>query len=136
MRNALMCGFLLAMIACGGGGGASQPSTAARPVRGPADLITEAEISASIYQNALEIVQNLRPSMLIPRGIGSDASGMLAASIPIVIYQDDIRLGEIRSLINIPAGRIKEIRFVGARDATTRYGTGHSSGVILVTTKR
>ena len=59
-----------------------------------------------------------------------------AASIPIIIYMDDVRLGEPSSLTNIPASRVKEIRFMNARDATTRYGTGHSSGVILVLTKR
>jgi hypothetical protein len=99
-------------------------------------VITEAEIGASAYQNALEVVQNLRPGMLIPRGVGSDASGMTAASIPIVIYMDDVRLGEPASMVNIPASRVKEIRFMNSRDATTRFGTGHSSGVILVTTKR
>jgi hypothetical protein len=49
---------------------------------------------------------------------------------------DDVRLGEPASMVNIPASRVKEIRFMNARDATTRFGTGHSSGVILVTTKR
>jgi len=49
---------------------------------------------------------------------------------------DDVRLGDVGSMVNIPTNRVKEIRFINARDATTRYGTGHSSGVILVTTKR
>jgi hypothetical protein len=39
-------------------------------------------------------------------------------------------------MANIPASRVKEIRFINARDATTRWGTGYGSGVILVTTKR
>lgn len=135
MRRAIGCLVLGVAVACGGGT-ASTTTTTNRPTRGAADVITEAEISASVYQNALEVVRNLRPSMLIPRGASSDASGMGAASIPIIAYMDDVRLGDIASLINIPSGRVKEIRFVNSRDATTRYGTGHSSGVILVTTKR
>jgi hypothetical protein len=140
MRNVLFCVVGVFMLGCGGGGSgtAAQPETGAAPrvTRGAANVITEAEIGASTYQNALEIVQNLRPGMLIPRGTGSDATGMSAASIPIIIYMDDVRLGEPSSMINIPANRVKEIRFMNARDATTRYGTGHSSGVIVVTTKR
>jgi hypothetical protein len=131
MRNALMCGFLLAMIACGGGGsGASQPSTVSRPIRGPADLITEAEISATTYQNALEIVQNLRPTMMRPRG--STGQG----PVPVVLFVDDVRMVDLNGLANVPANRIKEIRYINARDATTRWGTDVGSGVILVTTKR
>ena len=147
MRSLLLGAIALAVLGCGGGGtgGAGQPTTSsggaatsasASRTRGSANIITEAEINTGAYQNALEAVQNLRPSMLIPRGVGSDATGLSAASIPIIIYMDDVRLGEPSSLTNIPANRVKEIRFLNARDATTRYGTGHSSGVILVTTKR
>ncbi|HEX6314988.1 MAG TPA: hypothetical protein VFZ73_09020 [Gemmatimonadaceae bacterium] len=138
MRTFLFFTVMVLVTACGGGGagGSAQPSTASR-IRGPANLITEAEINAGTsYQNALEVVQNLRPQMLIPRGVGSDASGLSAASIPIIVYMDDVRLGEVQSLVNIPSNRIKEIRFMNARDATTRFGTGHSSGVILVVTKQ
>lgn len=134
MRRALMCATLLAIAACGGGaGGTAQTSTTTR-VRGSADVILENEINSAAYQNALEIVQILRPNMTVTRGVSSD--GMRATTIPIVVYMDDVRLGDVQSLVNIPSNRVKEIRFLNARDATTRYGTGHSSGVILVTTKR
>lgn len=131
MRNARMCALVMMVMACGGGGGgASQPSTVSRPVRGPADLITEAEISASVYQNALEIVQNLRPNMMRPRG--STAQG----PVPVVLFVDDVRMVDLNGLSTIPAGRVKEIRYINSRDATTRWGTDVGSGVILVTTKR
>ena len=131
MRNALICGSVLVMMACGGGGGgASQPSTVARPVRGPADLITEAEINAGVYQTALEIVQNLRPNMMRPRG--STAQG----PVPVVVFIDDVRMVDMNGLATVPASRVKEIRYINARDATTRWGTDVGSGVILVTTKR
>jgi len=129
MRKAMMCAMGLMVIACGGGG-ASQPTTGARPIRGPADLITETEINASVYQNALEVVQNLRPNMMRPRG--STAQG----PVPVVLFVDDVRMGEMSAMANIPAGRVKEIRYINGRDATTRWGTGVGSGVILVTTKR
>ena len=139
MHRTLFCGLALVLVACGGGGSgtASQTTTAPRTVRGPADLITEAEISAGPnYQNAFEVVQNLRPGMLIPRGVGANQSGTNLESVPIVAYMDEVRLGGLSGLESIPANRVKEIRFLSARDATTRYGTGHSSGAIVVTTKR
>ena len=128
MRTFLLTAAAFAVIACGGSG--ASPSTGSRPVRGPADLITEAEINAGVYQNALEIIQNLRPNMTRPRGTTASAS-----PVPVVPYMDGVRLQDMSALSTIPAGRVKEIRYISATDATTRWGTGHSSGVILVTTK-
>lgn len=132
MRRILMFALALVVSGCGGGsGGAGQPSTAARPVRGPADLITEAEISASAYQTALEVVQSLRPNMTRPRGTSPQGG-----TVAVVLVVDETRMSDWNAMANIPADRVKEIRFINARDATTRWGTGVSSGVILVTTKR
>lgn len=132
MRGVLVAVLGLLLVACGGGGGSStaaQPNTAPRAVRGPADLITEAEInSGTNYQNALEVVQYLRPQMLRPRaGAGAQA---------VVLYIDDVRMNDMAGLATIPTNRVKEIRFINARDATTRWGTGHDSGVISLTTKK
>jgi hypothetical protein len=129
MRRAFLIAFGVAAIGCGGGGSGSgaQPATgAARTTRGSANLITEAEISATSYQNALEIVQNLRPAMMRPRPGGG----------PVMLYLDDVKMMDLNGLSTVPSGRIREIRYISAQDATTRWGTGHASGVILVTTKR
>ena len=128
MRRALLVAFGLAAVGCSGGGSGSgaQPATETRTTRGSANLITEAEISATSYQNALEIVQNLRPAMMRPRPGGG----------PVMLYLDDVKLMDLNGLSAVPSGRIKEIRYISAQDATTRWGTGHASGVILVTTKR
>jgi hypothetical protein len=128
MRTALVLAFGLAAAGCGGGGsgGAAQPATATRATRGSANLITEAEISATAYQNAMDVVQNLRPTMLRSRPGGG----------PVMLYLDDVKMMDVNGLTSVPAGRVKEIRYINAQDATTRWGTGHASGVILVTTKR
>jgi hypothetical protein len=136
MRMALVCTVALLLVACGGGGSGtpSQATTASQPsasqtVRGPADLITEAEINANArYDNALEVIQNLRPQMLRPRtGAGTQ---------PIRLYIDDVQMNDMNGLATMPPHRIKEIRYLNPRDATTRWGTGHAGGVIVVTTKR
>ena|SRR5687767_12119177 len=128
MRKALLFAFGLAAVGCGGGGtgSAAQPSTEARATRGSATLITESEISATAYQNAMEVVTNLRPAMMRPRPGGG----------PVMFYLDNVKMMDVSGLSTVPAGRIKEIRYISAQDATTRWGTGHASGVILVTTKR
>ena len=131
MRKTVMCAMALVLVACGGGGASTtaQPNTQSRPIRGPADFISEAEINAGVYQNALEVVQTLRPTMLRPRTGGANAQAVM-------LYLDGVRMNDLNGMSTIPAERIKEIRFINARDATTRWGTGHDSGVILVTTKR
>ena len=109
-------------MAGGGTGSTSQPTTTPRTVSGPADVISEAEINAGVYQNALEVVQSLRPTMLRPR------SGAGAQSV--MLYVDDVKMMDMTGLSTVPANRVREIRFINARDATTRWGTGHDSGVI------
>ena len=128
MRKTLLVAFGLVALGCGGGGSgsAAQPTAESRATRGAANLITEAEISASAVQNALEAVQNLRPSMMRPRPGGG----------PVMLYLDNVKMMDLNVLSTVPAARIQEIRYISAQDATTRWGTGHASGVILVTTKR
>lgn len=129
--------------ACAGGGGASSSGGAPQPARGSANLITEEEIARGTYQTALEIVQSLRPAMTRYRATTTSASGSsagytdaAAASGGVVVYMDESRLGEVASLSSIPAQRVREIRYINSRDATTRWGTGHSSGVIQVITRK
>jgi len=131
MRKTVLCAMALMLVACSGGGTGTtaQPNTQSRPIRGPADYISEAEIKAGSYQNALEVVQNLRPTMLRPRTGTPNAQSVM-------LYLDGVRMNDLSGMSTIPAERIQDIRFINARDATTRWGTGHDSGVILVTTKR
>jgi hypothetical protein len=134
---------LIAVVACSSGGTGSSGSSAPRPARGSSDFISEEEIRAGSYQTALDIIENLRPTMTRPRGStlsrNDGASGISSgqvSSVNVVVYLDEVRLGEVQSLRTVPAQTVKEIRYINARDATTRWGTGHSSGVIQVTTRR
>lgn len=101
------------------------------------DFIGQEEIAAqaSDAANALQIIQKLRPRMLASRGLGSpnDATGETTRP---KVYVDEISYGDMASLENISAVQVKQIQFLKAADATTRWGTGHLGGVILVTTKR
>lgn len=101
------------------------------------DVIAEAEITARARDasNALEVIQALRPQMLRSRGLSSPSDMTGEGTLPRV-YVDDISYGNLNTLSNLNTNQIREIRFVNARDATTRWGTGHMGGVILVTTKK
>jgi hypothetical protein len=43
-----------------------------------------------------------------------------------------VRMGGLEELHSIRAADVESIRFINARDATTRWGTGHMGGVIEV----
>ena len=109
-----------------------------------ANLITEEEIAAlsGTEQNALAIVQRLRPGMLRPRGSStsgqsSDGStSMEATSVDIQVYLDNQKMGGTNTLADITLAQIREIRYLSASDATTLFGTGNASGAIQVIGKR
>lgn len=62
--------------------------------------------------------------------------GHQSGGADIVVYQDGVRSGGSNTLESMPTIAVREIRFINAADATTRFGTGHPMGAILVTTKR
>ena len=142
---ALVCG------ACGGGGstagGGAAPQTAPSPkaaaapartttasTRGSSNVIVEAELASSGAANALEAIQRLRPAMLRSRGGSqvSDGSG----TEQIMVYVDGIGTGGLQSLTSVAVLNVKEIRYISATDATTRFGTNHAMGAILVSTRK
>lgn len=116
----LLC--LLILSACASSGS---------PSRGSPDVVTRAEIETVNSADAYELLQRLRPQFLRSRGSVSMRNS--SSSYPIV-YLNNVRHGDVMSLRNILVTDINEIRFIGGADATTRWGTGHGSGVILVRT--
>ena len=118
-------------LACATGGGGAR-----RPASPNKDIILESEIVAIAggSRNALQVIEKLRPQMLRSRGTGSltDATG--ETSQP-KVYVDNIAYGDVSTLTNLNATHIREIQFFKSGDATTRWGTGHTGGVILVTMK-
>ena len=98
------------------------------------DVILQDEIAsrAPDASNAYQIIQKLRPQMLRSRG-PTDKAGQ--TTLPRV-YLDNSELGDVSYLPNINASQVGEIRFFDSRVATTRWGTGHAGGVIMILTKR
>ena len=141
LSAAVLC-LAVTLAGCAGSGapGAGTGGTAGaapRPARGSLNLITGAEIDAAgdDVVSAYELVLRLRPGMMRPRNqtAGNTGEGNVFG---VIAYADDIRLGDLEQLRSIMRGTVREIRYVSATDATTRWGTGHSNGVIQVITKR
>ncbi|MFN2398061.1 MAG: hypothetical protein ABR543_05365 [Gemmatimonadaceae bacterium] len=125
--GSLVLGLTLA-IAC-----SSAPRTRdAAESFGARELITSRELEAVHATDLGEAVRILRPTWL--RGRGPQSIRAAVPSLP-VVYVDGMRVGDAGWLRNIPTASAAEVRFISAADATTRWGNGHSSGVILVITK-
>jgi hypothetical protein len=80
----------------------------------------------------LQVIQRLRPNWLRPRGTASFGGG--GADVPQVVM-DGVPLGDASELGGVSAREVRGIEFVGAGDATTRFGTGYPGGAILVRTR-
>jgi outer membrane receptor for ferrienterochelin and colicin len=125
--SGLVAGMLaISTVGCMGHGQASERQHGS-------SVITAEEMQALSVSSVTEAVQRLRPNWLAARGALSIQNP--AAGRPIV-FVDGIRFGTAESLQRVRVIEVEFVRYLNARDATTRYGTGHAGGVIAVTTKR
>ncbi len=113
-------GAVLLVTACAA---ASQSSDSPKRQR---NLITAEELQAVNEVSAVAAVRRLRPQWVRTSGRRGEP----------VVYVDDFRAGHIEALDRLSIQDIAELRYLSASDATTRYGTGHEGGAILVRTKR
>ena len=124
MRRTRFLSLLAAVILGSACASSGQPGQS-RPRR-DSNLITAEELSGLTVSSAYEAVRQLRPAWLQPRG---------RSGLP-VVYRNNARWGNgPRSLESIRVDNIGEMRFMSASDATTRYGTGFTGGLILVETR-
>lgn len=119
-RHLLRLSLILLVTAC---------STMAGQRRGNSDVLSREEILTSSASTAYELIQQLRPQFLRSRGSLSVQDPRPAYP---VVYVNEMRHGDLESLRTILIDEIAEIRFIGAADATTRWGTGHAAGVIQI----
>lgn len=118
---------LVAVVAC-------SAVTAARSTGSPTSrrVLLGDEIRAKSAIDAYEAVSRLRPDWLRRRGQVSIRDRRAGE---VVVYLDGVRHGGPRSLANIRIEMVLAMEYLGASDATTRFGTGHGGGAILVRTR-
>lgn len=122
----VLAGGLLSLGACVMGGQMSTPA-------GPSSLIARDEIDTSPATNAYDLVYQIRPLWLRGRGSPNLRGG--APVLP-VVYVGHVRQGSVEALRGIATNGLLELRYLDATSATTRYGDGHSGGVIEVDIRR
>jgi hypothetical protein len=139
----LKTAMLLTLIACGWAGDGTAQETTAKKY--PRDLITREEIRdrAPEVMTAYDVIQRLRPHFLRERSPGAittpfDKNGdrnQAATKVPIQVYINGVKAGIAAvSLREVLAEAVIDIVYLNASDATTRFGTGHDNGAIMVAT--
>jgi hypothetical protein len=121
--------LLLGAAACAGGGGGTG---AGAPAPAQRDVLMSEEIQRTSAVTAYDAVRQLRPQWLRRRGRSSIQN---ATAEVLVVYLDGARFGGPDMLRSIAVGSVLEIRHLAASDATTRFGTGHAGGALLVRTR-
>jgi hypothetical protein len=106
--------------------GACAGTTPGSSVTRDRNRISLEEIDASDRLNAYELIRALRPAWLRARDAGA----------PLTVYMNGGRVGAgPPTLRSISRSTIEEIRYYDSRAATTRFGAGHSGGVVDVRTR-
>jgi hypothetical protein len=114
---ALMIGFAGCASGSGGGGGGSRSSS---------NRLVAADMANQQELDLFQAIRQLRGRWLTSRGRGT----------PRVHVDGGARQGGVQELQNIRVSEVQEVEFMGAADATLRFGTGYEAGAILVTTRR
>lgn len=117
------------VILCGASSCA--PRTPGSAQHRPHDDITRSELGQVLAESAYGAIAQLRPSWLFHRRIPTPTN----PSPEPAIYLDRARLRQLDDLHTIPVEDVERIQFLMARDATTRFGTGHMWGAIIVITR-
>lgn len=126
VRRCLMLAAALSLAAC------ASTSQAGSATGGNRSLLTTAELREETGSRTLdEIIRQRRPMWLTTRGTAS-----LQGGDEIVVYRDGVPTGGPAILRTMPAETVESVQFLPAAEATTRFGTGHTLGAILVVTRR
>jgi len=119
LRRLAIAGCLVA-VACGPAPRTAEPTPSRR-------VLLEDEIRGAQVATAYQIVARLRPEWLRRRGRAS-----VRDPGAVVVYLNGMRQGGVSVLDAIVAETVLEMEYLNGQEATTRFGTGHGGGVILV----
>lgn len=115
--------LLLAVGGCasGSGGGGSNDSSGA---------LTGERLIETRQSNLHDAIQSLRPRWLRARGAAT-----FTGRSEIQVFLNGSPYGNIGSLSSIPLDAVRDVRFISASEAGSRYGTSAGNvGVLLVRT--
>lgn len=98
---------------------------------GSRNILTREQLMATQEGDLFSAVQQLRPQWLRARG-----AARISGFVEVIVYVDDIRRGGVGNLRSIRLEGVERVQFLSATEATTRWGTDVSGGVISVTRMR
>lgn len=124
-RTFLLVALGLVVHGCAGSG--SRPGA----TRSSSRVLTAEELTEASELNCYQAVQRLRPGWLRTRGRVSFTSQQ-----GIRLYVDGMARGYVDEMRSIRATAVAEMRYLSAPEATSRFGTDHVDGAILITLKR
>lgn len=99
------------------------------------NVIPQSEITAQNGTNAFDVISHLRPQYLKTRGRTTIQGSPTVASEYAAVFVDSQFFGDLNSLRDIASINIKEIRYLPANEAVTRYGMQYGNGVIEIRTR-
>jgi hypothetical protein len=126
--------LVLAVGAAGCGGRAARPEQ--MPTRSrerSVSFVARDEIAATAARNAEDLLQRLRPQMLLARVAHGSGSGTSATP---TVYVDEVREGGIEVLQLVPARSIVDVTYLRAVEADRRFVGRHPAGAIVIRTRR
>jgi hypothetical protein len=124
VRNALRLATVLLLAACASGGGTTSAG-------GNRALLSAEELQTEVGRTLEDVIRQRRPQWLRTRG-----STSMDGEAESAVYQDGTRMGGPSFLRTINAEAVESVRYLTPGEATTRFGTGHANGAIVVTTRR
>ena len=92
-----------------------------------AERLTQEEMIREHFTNVYDAVASLRSAWLTVRGTDS-----FAQPSQIWVYFDGTRLGGVEEMRSVIVNSVATVRHYNGVDATTRWGVGHSAGVIQI----
>ena len=101
------------------------------PVRASRTVISTQQITDGHYDNVFAAVEALKPAWLKAKGTTSLNGG---GADKVWVYLDNVRVGDVEALRDIPPREVLAIRYFDAAAAQARYGSGHPAGAIMVET--
>jgi len=126
--GSLLMLFVLATVSPGCAPAVGGARTSGGSGAGP-NTLTGDEIRETSEENLYLAISRLRPRWLQTRARGSLTFGESTGPI---VYLFGMQHGPVSTLSTMNVNEVNRVDFLSPIDATTRFGTGHVGGVILV----
>ena len=127
-RDLMNAVILMTVAACAS---APRVTTDAAPIGRSSDVLTVSEMRDAQTTDVFQAISMLRP-MFLHRG--RETSPFRPTASLLTVYLDNVRLGSLDALRTMPIESVKTVQYLSSSEATMRWGTNHTGGVILLST--